>query len=82
MIKAEWDKVKKRTKCTMNGNKESLLNEFGTILDGLMSTNVLNVDMVINILSIVVFDNGLDEQIKESTEKAIDNLLRNMNFDK
>ena len=82
MINAKWDKKGKITKCEMNGSKESLVNEFGTILFGLMEAGVLNVDIVAIILSKVVFDNGLDEQIKESKEKAINNLLRKMNFDK
>lgn len=82
MINAIWDKKGKIIKVEMDGNKESLVNEFGTILSGLMQAGVLNVDIVATILSKVVFDNGLDEQIKESKEKAINNLLRKMNFDK
>lgn len=82
MINAKWDKKRKITIAEMNGDKESLINEFGSILDGLVKSNVLNVDIVATILSKVVVDNGLDEQIKENTEKAIDTLLRNMYFDK
>ena len=82
MINAKCDKKRKITIAEMNGDKESLINEFGSILDGLVKANVLNVDIVATILSKVVVDNGLDEQIKENTEKAIDTLLRNMYFDK
>lgn len=65
----------------MNGNKESLVNEFGTILNGLMSVNVLNVDMVINILSKVVYDNGLEKQIYDNANKSVDKVIKKLFLD-
>lgn len=78
MINAKWDKKRKITKAEMNGDKESLVNEFGTILDGLMKANVLNVDNVTTILSKVVYDNKLDDQVIDSHKKSINDLIKTL----
>lgn len=51
--------TKKQTKVEITGDKESIINEFGIILDSLIKSKVLNVDMATTIFSKVIYDNDL-----------------------
>lgn len=78
MISAKYNKCTKCTKCEIIGNRESIINEFGTILDGLMKEDVVDVDIVLEILAKVIKDNNLDEQVFDSHKKSIHNLIKNL----
>lgn len=78
MIKAKCDENKKYTVCEITGNRESIINEFGTILEALMKENVFDVDTVLTILSKVVRDNNLNYQVIDSRKKTINDLIKNL----
>lgn len=78
MIKAKWNENKKCTVCEVTGNIKSIINEFGTIIETLMKENVVNVDIVLEILSIVIKDNNLDDQVIDSHKKSINDLIKNL----
>ena len=69
MIRANWDENKKGTVCEVTGNIKSIINEFGTIIETLMKEDVVDVDIVIAILSKVIRDNNLDDQLIDSHKK-------------
>lgn len=48
---------------------KSIINEFGTIIDSLMKENIVDVDVVLEILSKVIRDNNLDDQVIDSHKK-------------
>lgn len=78
MINAKWNENKKCTVCEITGNKESIINEFGTILDVLMKENVFDVDIVLEILAKVIKDNNLDDQVIDSNKKSINDLIKSL----
>lgn len=78
MINAKWNENKKCTVCEITGNKESIINEFGTILDALMKENVFDVDIVLEILAKVIKDNNLDDQVIDSHKKSINDLIKSL----
>lgn len=63
MIRAKYNKNNKCTKCEITGDKSSIINEFGTILNTLMREKVLDTDGVLFIMSKVIKDNDLEEQL-------------------
>lgn len=78
MIKAKWDENKKYTVCEITGNLESIINEFGTILEGLIKENIVDVDTVLKILAKVIRYNNLDYQVTDSHKKSINDLIKNL----
>ena len=78
MISAEYNKCTKCTKCEIIGNKESIINEFGTILESLVIENVFDVDIVLSILSKVIKDNNLEDQVIDSHKKSINDLINSI----
>ena len=71
MISAKWNENKKCTVCEVTGKIKSIINEFGTIIDTLLKENVVDVDIVITILSKVIKDNNLDDQVIDSHKKRV-----------
>lgn len=78
MIKAKWDENKKCTVCEVTGNIKSIINEFGTIIDTLMKEDVVDVDMVLKILSKVIKDNNLEDELIDRNKKSINDLIKNL----
>ena len=65
MINANWNKSKKNIVVEMKGSKEALINEFRSILDGLVKYDVLDIDITLTILSMVIKDNNMTNKIVE-----------------
>lgn len=78
MIKAKWDENKKCTVCEVTGNIKSIINEFGSIIDSLMEEDLVDVDKVLTILSKVVRDNNLTDQVTDSHKKSINDLIKSL----
>lgn len=78
MIKAKWDENKKYTVCEVTGNIKFIINEFGTIIDTLMKENIVDVDIVLSILTKVIRDNNLDDQVIDTHKKSIEDLIKNI----
>lgn len=74
MIKAKWDENEKYTVCEVTGNIKGIINEFGTIIDTLMKEDVVDVDIVLSILSKVIKDNNLDDQVIDSHKNSINSI--------
>lgn len=75
MIRAKWNENKKCTVCEVTGNIKSVINEFGTIIDTLMKEDIVDVDVVLSILSRVIEDNKLHDQVFDSHKKSINDLI-------
>lgn len=76
MISAKYNKCNKCTKCEIIGNRESIINEFGTILDALMKKNVFDVDIVVSVFAKVIKDNNLNNELIDShKKKSINDLI-------
>lgn len=78
MIKAQWNENKKYTVCEVTGNIKSIINEFGIIIDTLMKEDLVDVDTVLSILSKVIRNNNLDDQVIDSHKKSINDLIKNL----
>ena len=78
MINAKWDENKKCTVCEITGNIKSIINEFGTIIDTLMKEDIVDVDVVLTILSKVIKNNKLDDQVIDSHKKSINDLIKSL----
>lgn len=73
MINAVWSRNKKQTKVEMKGSKEALINEFRSILDGLVKYDVLDIDSTLTILSMVIKDNNSNKIVEQMLNELFDN---------
>lgn len=73
MINAVWSRNKKLTKVEMTGSKEALINEFRSILDGLVKYDVLDIDSTLTILSMVIKDNNSNKNVEQMLNELFDN---------
>ena len=73
MINAVWSRNKKLTKVEMEGSKEALINEFRSILDGLVKYDVLDIDSTLTILSMVIKDNNSNKIVEQMLNELFDN---------
>jgi hypothetical protein len=78
MIRAKWNENKKCTVCEITGNRKSIINEFGTIIDSLVKEHIVDVDIVLSILAKVIKENNLDDQVIDSHKKSINDLIKTL----